>query len=672
MTVLVGMALAATPAPGDLDVSYGTAGKTITQFPGSTDDRANAAVLQADGKLVVAGSSGIDFGFSRYNTDGSLDLTFGPGGTVTHDFGGPQVRDSAQAIALQPDGKLVIAGWSSAGQGTDVALTRYNSDGTPDPSFGPGSSVITTFPGLFAMASAVVLQPDGKIVIAGQNLFTSGDANSLRFLLIRYTVTGSLDTSFGSGGIVQTAFAQASEATSLVRQPDGKLVAAGGTGPDFALARYNVDGSLDPSFGSGGKTTVNVGPASRASSLVLQADGKLVVGGRTDSPANDFGLARLNSNGSLDSTFGTGGKVVTDFNGGNDGLFALVLQADGKVVAAGGSNVGASRQFGLARYNLDGTLDTTFGTGGKVNTPVDKEGDVNALVTQVDGKILAAGLTVDDLNNVRFVVARYIAGNRNPVARCKNATVSTSGTSCTATATASLVNNGSTDPDGEVIACSIAPPGPFGVGASAVTLTCSDPAGATGSCSATVTVNDGTAPKFTFVPAAITITTCVNANIGQATATDNCGPATVTSNRPAKFNLGPTTVTWKATDASGNSVTATQLVTAELGDDTSCCPAGTNIMVGTEASNQLVGTSGSDCILGRGGDDVIDARDGNDYVSGGAGRDTIQGGNGDDTIFGGAGDDTITGGGGKNKINGGPGTDSCAVVPGQDTVTSCP
>lgn len=150
----------------------------------------------------------------------------------------------------------------------------------------------------------------------------------------------------------------------------------------------------------------------------------------------------------------------------------------------------------------------------------------------------------------------------------------------------------------------------------------------------TITVQDTTPPMFTFVPPTITITKCVAANIGTAVASDACGSVTVINNAPTKFPLGTTLVTWTATDGSGNIRKASQTVPAVLGDDISCCPAGTHIIVGTNGSDQLVGTSGSDCILGRGGDDVIDGRDGNDFISGGAGRDTIFAGTSDRDVAG--------------------------------------
>jgi hypothetical protein len=213
-------------------------------------------------------------------------------------------------------------------------------------------------------------------------------------------------------------------------------------------------------------------------------------------------------------------------------------------------------------------------------------------------------------------------------------------------------------------------PATFGPGPKVVTWKAVDAAGNVATATQLVTVNDTVAPTIT-APSKKTISSCVGANIGVATASDACGAVTITNNAPSKFGLGDTTVTWTATDSSGNAKKATQIVTAVLADDTSCCPTGSHIMIGTSASDQLVGTSGADCILGKGGDDVIDGRDGNDAISGGAGRDTIFAGNGNDRVYGGDGDDTINAAPGDNYIDGGPGTDGCFIDPAHDTALSC-
>jgi hypothetical protein len=214
-------------------------------------------------------------------------------------------------------------------------------------------------------------------------------------------------------------------------------------------------------------------------------------------------------------------------------------------------------------------------------------------------------------------------------------------------------------------------PASFPPGSTLVTWTATDGSGNRATATQLVTVNDSTPPVFTFVPPAITITKCVDANIGQAVATDSCG-VTITNNAPVKFPLAQTTiVTWRARDAAGNVTTATQVVDTELGDDASCCPHGTNVRVGTSGRDTLLGTAGSDCMLGRGGDDILEALGGADFLSGGAGRDVINGGLGSDLIYGRDGDDVIEGGPGNDKIDGGAGTDVCAGATGSNVIIRC-
>jgi len=268
---------------------------------------------------------------------------------------------TAHGVAVQPDGKLVAVGVAKTSRSGDFALARYNTNGSLDATFGTGGKVTTDFNGNDDAANAVVLQPDGKIVVAGE----AKTSRNQDFALARYNANGSLDPTFGTGGKVTTDFAGNDDAAfALVLQPDGKLVAAGeaktSRNQDFALARYNANGSLDPTFGTGGKVTTDFnGDDDAAHGLVLQPDGKLVAAGvAKTSRSGDFALARYNANGSLDPTFGTGGKVTTDFNGDDDAAFAVARQTDGKIVAAGGAKVGRSRSdysgsnedFALARY----------------------------------------------------------------------------------------------------------------------------------------------------------------------------------------------------------------------------------------------------------------------------------------------------------------------------------
>jgi uncharacterized delta-60 repeat protein len=241
--------------------------------------------------------------------------------------------------------------------------------GDLDGIFGTGGTVTTDFAGNGDEARAVALQPDGKIVAAGGALGASVD-----FALARYRPDGTLDTAFGTGGKVTTDFGSGEQAYAVAVQPDGKIVAAGGAVTGFELARYNADGSLDGTFGAGGKVTTRFGlglPFTRAHAIVLQPDGKIVVAGTaTSATVGDFGLARYNPDGTLDASFGAGGKVTTDIRGtdSSDFAWAVTLQPDGKLVVAGSTAGPTGDAFALARYTPSGNLDGTFGSGGKVIT----------------------------------------------------------------------------------------------------------------------------------------------------------------------------------------------------------------------------------------------------------------------------------------------------------------
>ena len=277
----------------------------------------------------------------------ALDPTFGGTGKVTTDFSGSE--DSASSVAVQADGKIVAAGYSYPGP--DFAVVRYNSDGSLDPSFG-GTGKVTTNVISWDIATSVAIQADGKIVAAGG----SGSSGSIDdFALVRYNTDGSLDTSFGGTGKVTTDFGSYDSAYSVAIQADGKIVAAGSSANtsdfDFALARYNRDGSLDTSFGGTGKVMTDFTASyDFADSIAIEADGKIVAAGYTDPPKSDFALARYNSDGSLDTSFGGTGKITTDFSRSEAQARSVAIQADGKLVAAGYSGHTSQHDFTLVRY----------------------------------------------------------------------------------------------------------------------------------------------------------------------------------------------------------------------------------------------------------------------------------------------------------------------------------
>ena len=351
-------------------------------------------------------------GDSSRAASGDLDLFFGQAGRVTIDFN--RSTDRASAVAIQTDGKLVAGGFafSNGVVPTSIdlfALVRLNSDGTLDNSFGTGGKATTDFGGAVNEIKALAIQSDGKIVAAG---FVQGNLTGYDFGLARFNSNGSLDSTFGLGGKVQTDFSGFSDfAYSVIVRPDGKIVVGGSSqtvrGFDFALARYNANGSLDSTFGSGGKVTLDFfSREDEALAIAEQSDGKIVAVGYVGGSGNleDFGLARFNADGSVDSTFGTEGKVATDF-GFRDKIFAVVIQPDGKIVGAGyaGDSTDLNYGFALARYSANGSRDKTFGDKGKVVTRFSgRRDEAHALALDRAGRLIAAGLV-----NIGFAVARY-------------------------------------------------------------------------------------------------------------------------------------------------------------------------------------------------------------------------------------------------------------------------
>lgn len=332
---------------------------------------------------------------------GVLDPTFGNGGKVITDFGGDE---DVSTTLIQPDGKIVAIGSAVSGNGFTVA--RYNTDGTLDLTFGSAGKVATSFFNTTQTANGGVLQPDGKIIVGG----TAFKINHYVFALARYNVDGSLDSSFGSGGKVDADLFADDQASAIGLHQDGKIVAVGQTFSNgnngLAMAQYNPDGSLDSGFGVGGRVFVNntiSGFGGLRLASAFQPDNKIILGGFKPSISTDFAVLRLNADGSIDTSFGTNGEVATDFSTGNDSLFGMALQTDGKIVAVGRTDQSFIARSALARYSSDGSLDTSFGVGGKVVSPSPNNFDeLRAVLIQGDGKILTGGST-----NAGLLVARY-------------------------------------------------------------------------------------------------------------------------------------------------------------------------------------------------------------------------------------------------------------------------
>jgi uncharacterized delta-60 repeat protein len=321
---------------------------------------------------------------------GQLDTTFGSGGIVTTAFGtGKNKGGRAWSVLVQTDGKIVGAGDNAAGS---FALARYTSSGSLDSTFGSGGKVTTSFSGT-AVGLDSALYPnagtanDGKIVLAG---YVNSGTNANNFALARYNPNGTLDATFGNKGKVTTALNGNDQARAVVIQPDGRIIEVGltdinspGGATEFALVRYNVNGTLDTTFGTGGKVLTQTSPGANCNinDVALQADGKIVVAGTAPgapggpSGSFQFCLARYNSDGTLDTTFGPNHTGIvqtvtgTATNSDNEAQ-AVVIQSDGKIVAGGDAQIGTYQAWALVRYNSDGSLDSAFGSGGIVTQAI--------------------------------------------------------------------------------------------------------------------------------------------------------------------------------------------------------------------------------------------------------------------------------------------------------------
>lgn len=380
-----------------LDKDFDGDGIMIHQL-GEHYDVAKALAIQTDGKILVAGytetGSGHDGVVIRYHSDGSPDNTFYETGTLIIDIGGGS--NFFEAIALQEDGKIIAAGRAYYGLQTDIVMVRINSDGTPDHTFGDCGIVRTNIHSSDYAHSISVLE-DGKIILGG---ITSTTATGVDVVILRYNSDGTLDPTFSSDGKVITCIGESDDwCQELIIQPDGKLVAAGlyensESNDDFALIRYHMDGTLDHSFGMDGIVTTPIGEAhDRCYAAAIQPDGKIILAGESyDDDRRNIAVVRYNPDGSLDHSFSVDGKITTAVGEYSSGAMSVKLQADGKIILTGWVHNGADRDYVLVRYNSDGTLDHSFDEDGKFILSIGDGDEISfAMVLQADHKIVVAG-----------------------------------------------------------------------------------------------------------------------------------------------------------------------------------------------------------------------------------------------------------------------------------------
>jgi uncharacterized delta-60 repeat protein len=362
--------------PGDLDTSFGSGGKKTVNFGGV--DAANVVLVQRNGRVVAAGGGGPASSFCVVrlrSANGTLDPTFGSGGKRVIDFGTDD--EAVHGAALQPDGKIVLAGDTRL----QPAVVRLKPNGALDATFdGDGRKVFSW--GAIGRVTAVVVAPNGKILLGG---FSGPEGGNIQVARLR--ANGAFDTTFGTGGIAAVDFGGTEFGEAMARQADGRILVAGRASPGGAVvARLRATGALDPDFGAGGRVTLSA--ATSAGAVLVAPDRNILVAGNTSGSAV-MTVTRLRPDGSLETTFGSGGTATVDFGSLADLLGGAVLQPDGKIVLAGYTQ--ASEDVAVARLDANGALDATFGTGGKATVEFGTATFGNAVALAPNGRIVVAG-----------------------------------------------------------------------------------------------------------------------------------------------------------------------------------------------------------------------------------------------------------------------------------------
>lgn len=399
---------------GTLDLSFSSDGIVTTNVPVNRNDYAECMLIQPDGRILVGGMSvGVSGAIAlvRYLPNGSLDPTFGSGGVVLTTVDQQAVEEGLMGIALQADGKIVGVGGSYVtGSGLRAVTLRYNADGSLDDTFnGDGIRVDSFGPMGHDVLNAVAIQTDGKVIAVG----SSRGPLSQDAIVVRYTTTGNLDASFSDNGYdALDVDVVDDQANAVVLQPDGRILLAGRTEPSvgntqFMLARYDEDGDLDPSFGTDGVVVSAFSSGSDwAHALALQPDGKVLAGGEVAAGANsNMAVARYDVDGELDLSFGTAGLKIIVIDAVSS-AHAIGVLSDGRIAVGGTSN----GQFGAAMLQANGPLDLGFSNDGRVTHVQGAMSEGSALAIQSDGRLLIAGNSVMGAPQVDIVLLRYHTG----------------------------------------------------------------------------------------------------------------------------------------------------------------------------------------------------------------------------------------------------------------------
>ncbi len=393
---------------GYLDPTFGDNGIVVQKRLGITEGLA----LLPDGKILVCGGAGPDYYMDRFNSDGSNDLTFGVNGRVELNVENKEAH--CKDIAVQPDGKIILVGsiFKNAID-FDIGIVRCKQDGSLDSSFGLNGLVRVDLM-TYDYGNSVVLQPDGKILVTG----TSGNSiYKWDLFVIRVNSDGSLDSAFAGTGIIQQHFQVRIEVSSIILQSDNKILMGGtysmmGGHPEFMVERFYPDGTVDSNFGENGIAKFKFGEGQIAgwlnqlTDIALQSDGKIVCAGQAGYDLPSMAICRFNADGNVDVEFGNGGGIYYEYYGHWSELFSVLVQTDGKILATGGAFVQGGPLL-LLRFDTDGSLDSSFATGGIQATYYGENAYGDEVSLLPDQKILVAG----GADEGYILLARYNGDN---------------------------------------------------------------------------------------------------------------------------------------------------------------------------------------------------------------------------------------------------------------------
>ncbi|SJM91829.1 hypothetical protein [Crenothrix polyspora] len=701
---------------------------------------ATYAKLQADGSIWVTGINGSDLTFVRFNTNGSLDVSYSDDGMTTLSLKNTDPYHTS--VFTQGNGKILVTG-----HGSNFSVMRYNPDGTRDNSFSGDGEVTTrvSFGGGYEYALDIAVQTDGKILVAGRTGgYENGQSFPHYFGLVRYNTNGTLDTHFSGDGKLTTAIEDGADGYAVTVQADGKILVAGEATiltsannasnpayPSFALVRYNANGSLDTRFSGDGKIITNVGTDDGGRAITVQSDGKILVAGNSD---GNVAVVRYNANGTLDTSFSGDGKVITDL-GGDDRTDSVTVQADGKILLTGSSD----GHFALVRYNANGSLDTSFGGTHTLNSSANYADNKPAVVLDSSASIFDAELNAQGhYAGASVTLARHNGANSQDVfsgsgklsfsannavlAGVTVGTVSNSAGKLTIT-----FNNNASQARVDALLSSISyqntahtsaivkidwrfDDGNTGTGGALAALGFTEV-----SINAPV-LKTPTVIKYTDTPLndsfkVITGTLhtsqvdnkpltysivdsypadgdIIKSNFetyGILALNEKTGAYSFTPNAEAINGLGTDkSVRFTVTVTDGLLTGSTKIIlnitqhgaTESKGNDTSAGTSGDDVLNGYAGNDSLAGKNGDDILWGGADNDILLGNAGDDNLFGGAGKDVLYGNDGNDTLNAGGGDgffansysDSLYGGNGNDKLVGDGGKDRLLGGDGNDTL----